>query len=259
LLRKKLSDILELSGGAKYMDASIVKLKELLQNSGNIVFFGGAGVSTESGIPDFRSADGLYSESYKYPPETILSRSFFDANTEEFYRFYREKMLYPEAKPNKAHLALAELEMHGKLKAVITQNVDGLHTQAGSINVLELHGSALRNICLSCNECYPVEKILQTSGVPLCSCGGVIKPDVVLYEEGLDYSVMSKATKAIYDAEVLIVGGTSLNVYPAAGLITHYRGDKLVLINKSETSYDRYANLIVRENIGTTLGEAVGL
>ena len=241
------------------MDASIVKLKELLQNSGNIVFFGGAGVSTESGIPDFRSADGLYSESYKYPPETILSRSFFDANTEEFYRFYREKMLYPEAKPNKAHLALAELEMHGKLKAVITQNVDGLHTQAGSINVLELHGSALRNICLSCNECYPVEKILQTSGVPLCSCGGVIKPDVVLYEEGLDYSVMSKATKAIYDAEVLIVGGTSLNVYPAAGLITHYRGDKLVLINKSETSYDRYANLIVRENIGTTLGEAVGL
>ena len=239
------------------MNPSSIELKELLHNSKSIVFFGGAGVSTESGIPDFRSADGLYSEAYRYPPETILSRSFFDANTEEFYRFYRDKMLYPDAKPNKAHLALAELEKSGKLKAVITQNVDGLHTRAGSVNVLELHGSALRNICLICGECYPLEKILQTSGVPLCSCGGVIKPDVVLYEEGLDHSVMTRATRAINDAEVLIVGGTSLNVYPAAGLITHYRGDKLVLINKSETSYDRYANLIIRESIGTTLGEAV--
>jgi len=241
------------------MEPTIVELKELLNNSESMVFFGGAGVSTESGIPDFRSADGLYSETYRYPPETILSRSFFDANTEEFYNFYRDKMLYPDAKPNKAHLALAELERQGKLKAVITQNVDGLHTLAGSVNVLELHGSALRNICLSCKECYPLEKILKTSGVPLCSCGGVIKPDVVLYEEGLDYNVMTKATKAIYDADLLIVGGTSLNVYPAAGLITHYRGDKLVLINKSKTSYDSYANLIIRESIGTTLGEAVGM
>ena len=239
------------------MNPTITGLLEILQNADSIVFFGGAGVSTESGIPDFRSADGLYSESYRYPPETILSRSFFNANTEEFYRFYREKMLYPDAKPNKAHLALAKLEKMGKLKAVITQNVDGLHTLAGSVNVLELHGSALRNICLSCYKCYPLEKILQTSGVPTCSCDGVIKPDVVLYEEGLDHSVVTKSTRAIYDAEVLIVGGTSLNVYPAAGLITHYRGDKLILINKSETSYDRYANLIIRESIGTTLGEAV--
>ena len=241
------------------MGSSIAELREWLQGADNIVFFGGAGVSTESGIPDFRSADGLYNEEYKYPPETILSRSFFDANTDEFYRFYRDKMLYPDAKPNKAHLALAELEKQGKLKAVITQNVDGLHTDAGSVNVLELHGSALRNICLTCDKCYPLEKILQSSGVPLCACGGVIKPDVVLYEEGLDYSVMTKATNAIHDADVLIIGGTSLNVYPAAGLITYYRGDKLVLINKSKTSYDRYANLIIRESIGTALGEAVGI
>ena len=239
------------------MDTAILKLKDILQNSNNIVFFGGAGVSTESGIPDFRSADGLYNEKYAYPPETILSHSFFRDHTEEFYRFYKEKMLYPDAKPNKAHIALAELEKQGKLKAVITQNVDGLHTEAGSINVLELHGSALRNICLTCNECYPIERILNSNGIPRCVCGGVIKPDVVLYEEGLDQSVMSKATKAIYDADVLIVGGTSLNVYPAAGMINYYRGDKLVLINKSETSYDRYANLIIRESIGLALDEAV--
>ena len=239
------------------MNDPISKLKKFLQNSGNIVFFGGAGVSTESGIPDFRSADGLYSEEYANPPETILSRSFFMEHTEEFYRFYREKMLYPDAKPNNAHKALAELEKRGKVKAVITQNVDGLHTEAGSVNVLELHGSALRNICMSCRECYPLEMIIQTSGIPLCLCGGVVKPDVVLYEESLDMTVMDKATNAIYNADVLIVGGTSLNVYPAAGLITHYRGDKLVLINKSETSYDRYAYLIIRENIGLALGEAV--
>jgi len=238
---------------------TIAKLKDLLQNSDNIVFFGGAGVSTESGIPDFRSADGLYNTEYAYPPETILSHSFFIRHTEEFYRSYRDKMLYPDAKPNKSHFALAKLEEQGKVKAVITQNVDGLHTEAGSINVLELHGSALRNICMACGECYPLEKILQTDGVPLCSCGGIIKPDVVLYEEGLDASVMMKATKAIYDADVLIVGGTSLNVYPAAGLITNYHGNKLILINKSETSYDRHANLIIRENIGDTLGEATGI
>jgi len=239
------------------MTAEIIRLKEILQTSDNIVFFGGAGVSTESGIPDFRSADGLYNEKYAYPPETILSHSFFMAQTEEFYRFYREKMLYPDVKPNKAHIALAELEKLGKLKAIITQNVDGLHTEAGSVNVLELHGSAFRNICLECNECYPMEKIINSEGIPLCSCGGTIRPDVVLYEEGLDPGVMSKATKAIYEADVLIVGGTSLNVYPAAGMINYYHGDKLVLINKSSTPYDRYANLIIREKIGSALSEAV--
>ena len=239
------------------MNTEIIKLKEVIQSSDNIVFFGGAGVSTESGIPDFRSADGLYSESYKYPPETILSYSFFMENTEEFYRFYREKMLYPDAKPNNAHKALAELEKQGKLKAVITQNVDGLHTEAGSVNVLELHGSALRNICMSCKECYPLSKILETKKIPLCSCGGIIKPDVVLYEEGLNPVVTSKATNAIYNADVLIVGGTSLNVYPAAGMINYFQGSSLVLINKSETSFDRYADLIIRESIGLTLGEAI--
>jgi len=239
------------------MNNSITKLIDIVQNSYNIVFFGGAGVSTESGIPDFRSADGLYSESYKYPPETILSYSFFMNQTNEFYRFYREKMLYPGAKPNKAHIALAKLEEQGRVKAVITQNVDGLHTEAGSVNVLELHGSALRNICLSCGKCFQIEKILQTDGVPLCVCGGIIKPDVVLYEENLDMSVMRRATKAIYDADVLIIGGTSLNVYPAAGLITHYRSDKLILINKSKTPYDSHADLIIRENIGETLGKVV--
>ena len=239
------------------MSGEIAKLKEILKNSDNIVFFGGAGVSTESGIPDFRSADGLYSDKYDYPPETILSHTFFMENTEDFYSFYREKMLYPEAKPNDAHKALAELEKRGKLKAVITQNVDGLHTEAGSVNVLELHGSALRNLCMTCKECYPVEKIITSEGIPLCSCGGIIKPDVVLYEEGLNAAVMSKATKAIHDADVLIVGGTSLNVYPAAGMVNYYRGAKLILINKSETSFDKYADLIIREKIGLTLSEAI--
>ena len=237
------------------MNSNIAKLKEIIDNSDNIVFFGGAGVSTESGIPDFRSADGLYSESYKYPPETMLSYSFFMEHTEEFYRFYREKMLYPGAKPNNAHKALAELEKRGKLKAVVTQNVDGLHTEAGSVNVHELHGSALRNICMSCKECYPLGKILETADIPRCVCKGIIKPDVVLYEEGLNPVVMSKATNAIYNAEVLVVGGTSLNVYPAAGMINYYQGSNLILINKSETSYDRYADLIIRESIGQTLHE----
>jgi len=239
------------------VNENIIRLKEMLQDSDNIVFFGGAGVSTESGIPDFRSAGGLYNESYKFPPETILSYSFFMDFTAEFYRFYKEKMLYPDAKPNNAHNALVELEKQGKLKAVITQNVDGLHTQAGSVNVLELHGSALRNLCMSCKKCYPIDKILKSRDIPLCSCGGVIKPDVVLYEEGLDPVVMTKATSAINDADMLIVGGTSLNVYPAAGLINYYRGNRLVLINKSETPYDRYADLIIRESIGDTLGSAV--
>jgi len=235
----------------------IKKLKEIIENANNIVFFGGAGVSTESGIPDFRSADGLFSERYKYPPETMLSLSFFKSNTEEFYRFYREKMLYPDAKPNDAHIALANLEQQGKLKDVITQNVDGLHTKAGSKNVLELHGSALRNICMTCKEIYPLEKITQTTGIPLCGCGGTIKPDVILYEEALDATIMQKATKAIYDADVLIIGGTSLNVYPAAGLINYYRGNNLILINKSETPQDRYADLIIRESIGKVLGEII--
>jgi len=235
----------------------IKKLKKTLRNSDNIVFFGGAGVSTESGIPDFRSADGLYNETYKHPPETILSHSFFLEHTEEFYHFYRNKMLYPNAKPNKAHIALAKLEKLGKLKAVITQNVDGLHTMAGNANVLELHGSALRNICMACKKNYPVDKIIQAEGIPLCSCSGIIKPDVVLYEEGLDASVMIKATNAIYDADVLIVGGTSLNVYPAAGMITNYCGNKLVLINKSKTQYDSRANMIIRKSIGETLAEAI--
>jgi len=239
------------------MNTETAKLKEILQNSDNIVFFGGAGVSTESGIPDFRSADGLYNKSYKHPPETILSHSFFIENTEEFYRFYKEKMLYPDAKPNDAHKALAKLEELGKVKAVITQNVDGLHTMAGSKNVLELHGSALRNICMSCKECYPIDTIIQSEGIPFCTCGGIIKPDVVLYEEGLNHIIMSKATKAICEAEVLIVGGTSLNVYPAAGMVNYYTGNKLILINKSKTSFDKYADLIVRENIGITLDTAV--
>ena len=239
------------------MSDEINKLKRILHESDSIVFFGGAGVSTESGIPDFRSADGLYSEKYPYPPEEILSYSFFMENTEEFYRFYREKMLYPDAKPNDAHKALAELEKRGKLKAVITQNVDGLHTEAGNKNVLELHGSALRNLCMLCKECYPLEKIIESEGIPLCFCGGVIKPDVVLYEEGLNAIVMSKATKAIHDADVLIVGGTSLNVYPAAGMINYYRGTKLILINQSETSFDKYADLIIREKIGIALSEAI--
>lgn len=238
------------------MKSSIAKLSSIIQSSDNIVFFGGAGVSTESGIPDFRSADGLYNEKYKYPPETMLSHSFFMEHTEEFYEFYREKMLYPDAKPNKAHIALAELEAKGKIKAVITQNVDGLHTRAGSVNVLELHGSALRNLCMDCKECYPVEEILRSEGIPRCRCGGIIKPDVVLYEESLDPNIMMMAAEAIYDADVLIVGGTSLNVYPAAGMITGYRGEKLILINKSKTAYDRRANLIIRESIGETLGSS---
>ncbi|MCL2222677.1 MAG: NAD-dependent protein deacylase [Oscillospiraceae bacterium] len=239
------------------MTSEIKKLKTIIETSDNIVFFGGAGVSTESGIPDFRSADGLYNEAYKYPPEKMLSRSFFMEHTEEFYKFYKEKMLYPDAKPNKAHIALAELEKKGKLKAVITQNVDGLHTKAGSVNVLELHGSALRNICLNCKKCYPVEKIIQSEGIPFCNCGGIIKPDVVLYEESLNADIMLGAANAIYAAEVLIVGGTSLNVYPAAGMITGYRGKKLVLINKTETAYDRRAALIIRESIAEALDMSV--
>lgn len=226
------------------------KLKELVDGSNNIVFFGGAGISTESGIPDFRSTDGLYHQQYDYPPETILSHSFFMRNPEEFYRFYKNKMLCLDAKPNMAHKKLAELEKAGKLKAVITQNIDGLHQAAGSKEVLELHGSVHRNYCMKCGKFYDAEYMLHAEGVPTCSCGGMIKPDVVLYEEGLDMTVMSKSIQAIRDADVLIIGGTSLIVYPAAGLIDYYRGNKLAVINMSVTSQDKNADLVIQEPIG---------
>ncbi len=232
---------------------NIEQLKQWIEESDNIVFFGGAGVSTESNIPDFRSVDGLYNQEYDHPPETILSHSFFMRNTAEFYRFYRNKMLFVDAKPNKAHIALANLEKQGKLKAVITQNIDGLHQKAGSNEVLELHGSVLRNNCMDCNKFYGLKDILSQDGVPKCSCGGIIKPDVVLYEEGLDSYVLEKAVSYIQNADVLIVGGTSLAVYPAAGLIDYYRGNKLVLINKSQTSRNAHANLEIHEKIGETL------
>ncbi len=229
------------------------QLKKWVTESDNIVFFGGAGVSTESNIPDFRSVDGLYNQQYDYPPETILSHTFYERKTEEFYRFYKNKMIFKSAKPNAAHLALAKLEEEGKLKAVITQNIDGLHQMAGSREVLELHGSVLRNYCTRCGKFYDVDYILEAKGVPLCSCGAVIKPDVVLYEEGLDYGTMQKAVSYIAAADVLIIGGTSLTVYPAAGLIDYYRGKKLVLINKSATPMDGRADLIITEPIGKAL------
>lgn len=225
-------------------------LQELTDKAENIVFFGGAGVSTESGIPDFRSVDGLYNQTYQYPPETILSHQFFINNTEEFYRFYRKKILYLDAKPNDAHIKLAELEAKGKLKAVITQNIDGLHQLAGSEKVLELHGSVHRNYCMDCHQFYPVQMIKDSQGVPKCSCGGTIKPDVVLYGEGLNSEVMNQSVAAIATADVLIIGGTSLGVYPAAGLIDYYRGRNLVLVNKTETPMDSRANLIIKGSIG---------
>ena len=236
------------------MDDTIRRLKELTDASDNIVFFGGAGVSTESGIPDFRSVDGLYRQKFKYPPETMLSHSFYESHMEEFYDFYRTKMLALDAQPNAAHRKLAEWEQQGKLKAVITQNIDGLHQKAGSKNVFELHGSIYRNYCEKCGKFYSPEYIRDSDGVPRCTCGGRIKPDVVLYEESLDQKVIEGAVRAIADADVLIVGGTSLTVYPAAGLIRYYRGNNLVLINRDETPYDGYANLIFRDPIGKVLG-----
>jgi NAD-dependent deacetylase len=229
------------------------QLQRLIDESRRIVFFGGAGVSTESGIPDFRSTDGLYHQQYAYPPETILSHSFFMKKTEEFYRFYRAKMLCLDAKPNAAHLKLAELEKTGKLTAVIIQNIDGLHQLAGSKKVLELHGSVLRNYCMRCGKFYDAEHILHSEGIPKCECGGTIKPDVVLYEEGLDDQVMSESIQHIASADMLIIGGTSLVVYPAAGMVRYFRGDKLVLLNKSETSADTDAVLCIRESIGQVL------
>lgn len=234
------------------------KLKELINRSNNIVFFGGAGVSTESGIPDFRSTDGLYHQEYDYPPETILSHSFFMRNPEEFYRFYKNKMLCLDAKPNMAHKKLAELEKAGKLKAVITQNIDGLHQAAGSKEVLELHGSVHRNYCTRCGQFYDLDYVRNSEGVPTCTCGGRIKPDVVLYEEGLDDRTIQKSIDYIRNADMLIIGGTSLVVYPAAGLIDYYRGNKLVLINKSVTSRDSQADLVISDSIGKVLGTIVG-
>ncbi|HIX51206.1 MAG TPA: NAD-dependent protein deacylase [Candidatus Lachnoclostridium stercoripullorum] len=237
----------------------VMQLKSWIEESKNIVFFGGAGVSTESGIPDFRSQDGLYHQQYDYPPEQILSHTFFVRKPEEFFRFYRNKMLAPDARPNRAHLALAELERAGRLKAVITQNIDGLHQAAGSREVLELHGSVLRNHCMRCGKFYGMDAILNSVGVPKCSCGGVIKPDVVLYEEGLDMDTLNRAVNYISRTDVLIVGGTSLTVYPAAGLIDYYRGRKLVLINRDATPLDGQADLVIAGKIGEVLGEAVGL
>ena len=225
-------------------------LKLWVEDSNNIVFFGGAGVSTESNVPDFRSEDGLYNMKYKYPPETIISHSFYKRNTEEFFRFYKDRMIYPEAKPNPAHLALAELEKRGKLRAVITQNIDGLHQAAGSKEVLELHGSVHRNYCERCGCFHGLDDVLSQEGVPHCQCGGVIKPDVVLYEESLDDNVITKAIQYISRADVLIIGGTSLTVYPAAGFVNYYKGHKLVLINKSSTPMDKIAALVINEPIG---------
>ncbi|MBP3539827.1 MAG: NAD-dependent protein deacylase [Oscillospiraceae bacterium] len=232
------------------MNESIAKLRDMVAASDNIVFFGGAGVSTESGIPDFRSVDGLYNQKWKYPPETILSRTFFERDPEEYYRFHREKLVIDGVKPNRAHLRLAELEAEGKLKAVITQNIDGLHQAAGSKNVLELHGSILRAYCARCRKKYDADIINKGTGVPRCGCGGVIRPDIVLYEEPLDDKIMYSAIDYIRKADVLIIGGTSLNVYPAAGLINYYRGNKLVLVNLSQTPYDNEADLVIHEKIG---------
>lgn len=244
------------------MKEEITKLRQLIENSRRIVFFGGAGVSTESQIPDFRSEDGLYtakqSKQYAYPPETMLSHSFFKRHTEEFFEYYFDKMIYPEAKPNPAHQALAKLEEMGKLSAVVTQNIDGLHQMAGSKKVYELHGSVLRNTCMQCGKKYSLADMLawKGKGIPKCACGGIIKPDVVLYEESLDSDVIEGAVRHIMAADLMIVGGTSLAVYPAAGLLQYYGGKDLVLINQTATQYDRRASLVIREKIGEVLSEA---
>ena len=237
------------------MDEKIAQLKKWIEESDNIVFFGGAGVSTESGIPDFRSVDGLYNQKWKYPPETILSHSFFERWPEEYYRFHREKLVIEGVQPNRAHKRLAELEAEGKVRAIVTQNIDGLHQAAGSKKVLELHGSIHRAYCSRCHKSYPAEEMNRGVAVPRCTCGGVIRPDIVLYEEALDQDILSEAVHYIRHAEILIVGGTSLNVYPAAGLIDYYRGNRLVLVNRSETPYDRYADLVIHANIGDVFSQ----
>ncbi|HIT71526.1 MAG TPA: NAD-dependent protein deacylase [Candidatus Scatovivens faecipullorum] len=239
----------------KEIQDKINQFKIIIQNSKNIVFFGGAGVSTESGIPDFRSKDGLYNQKYKYPPEMILSHTFFKNNTEEFYKFYKEKMNSLNFNPNITHVKLAELEKEGKLKAVITQNIDGLHQKAGSKNVLELHGSILRNYCIKCKKFYSAEFVFSSKGVPKCECGGIIKPDVVLYEENLNENILNSAIQAIQNAEVLIVAGTSLTVYPASGLVNFFKGKNLILINKTQTSYDNIADIIINSSLGEVFKE----
>lgn len=241
------------------LEEKIENFQKIYDNSDSIVFFGGAGVSTESGIPDFRSQDGLYSQQWKYPPETIISRSFFDANPAEFYRFYREKLIIKNIEPNTAHFQLAKMEEKGKLKAVVTQNIDGLHQKAGSRNVFELHGSTLRNFCMDCGAEYGIDFIAESENspdkLPRCAkCGGLVKPDVVLYEESLDQNVINGAVNAIKNADTLIIGGTSLVVYPAAGLIDYFMGKNIVLINKSATAGDARANLVIHESIGKVLG-----
>lgn len=236
--------------------SEIETLQKWINESSRIVFFGGAGVSTESGVPDFRSVDGLYNQKYDYPPEEILSHTFYRRKPEEFYRFYRDKMLYTDALPNKAHLKLAELEEKGKLTAVVTQNIDGLHQAAGSKKVYELHGSVLRNYCENCGKFFDINYIIESDGVPKCDkCNGPVKPDVVLYEEGLDSNTMNGALNAISNADMLIIGGTSLNVYPAAGLIDYYRGNRLVLINMSKTPMDYKADLVIYDKIGKVLSQ----
>ena len=237
------------------MNADIQALQSMIEQSDNIVFFGGAGVSTERGIPDFRSRDGLYNQKYKFPPESIISHTFFVRRPEEFYEFYRDRMLALEAKPNAAHLFLARLEAAGKLKAVVTQNIDGLHQAAGSKNVFELHGSVHRNYCMRCGRFYDAEYIKESSGIPRCACGGIIKPDVVLYEEGLDARVVEGAVSAISSADMLIVGGTSLVVYPAAGFIEYFRGKRLVVINKSPTPADARAQLVINDGIAKVFSQ----
>jgi NAD-dependent deacetylase len=230
-------------------------IKQWITNSNNIVFFGGAGVSTESGIPDFRSTDGIYHMNYDYPPEMILSRSFFNTRTNEFYEFYRDKMICQEAKPNITHRKLRELEKIGKLHGIVTQNIDGLHQKAESENVLELHGSIHRNYCMKCNTFFDLDYIIQSSDTPRCSCGGIVKPDVVLYEEPLNTDITKEAVRLISNAEVLIIGGTSLSVYPAAALVDYYRGNKLILINKTITPYDKRANLLINSQLGEVFSQ----
>ena len=242
------------------MNEKILKLKEIIDNSNYIVFFGGAGVSTESNIPDFRSEKGLYNaiRKYNYSPEEMLSRDFFDKNTEMFYKYYKENIMYLDAKPNDAHVALSQLEKLGKLKAVITQNIDGLHQKAGSKSVFELHGSILKNFCMNCNKQYTAQYIIQEKGVPYCDkCKGKIKPGIVLYGEGLDNDVLNNSVEHIIKSDTIIVGGTSLVVYPAAGLINYFKGKNLVLINKTSTPYDRKANLIINESIGSVLRQTI--
>lgn len=232
-------------------------LQEIIDDSKRIVFFGGAGVSTESGIPDFRSADGLYSQQYKYPPEQIVSHTFFTRYPDEFYRFYRDRMIFPDAKPNAAHLKLAELEQAGKLSAVITQNIDGLHQAAGSKNVIELHGSVHRNYCTKCGKFYPLSAVTESAAIPECACGGRIKPDVVLYEESLNSEDIENAVTEIAAADTLIIGGTSLVVYPAAGFVNYFTGKHLVVINKSPTNADKNAELVIADSIGEVLGKII--